>query len=98
VFIDEHPDSLEFVSFWVSDWTMEGIGSACGAYHYSSLNHWLEVRTRWDGPAAAGFHVALTSIPWRESWQCGERAFRYCQHDMDRQRMRDPSRDASPRA
>jgi SagB-type dehydrogenase family enzyme len=61
---------------------MEGIGSACGAYHYSSLDHSLELRTRWDGPAAAGFHVALTSIPWRESWKYGERAFRYCQHDL----------------
>src|SRR5262249_29508645 len=26
--------------------------------------------------------VALTSIHWRESWKYGERAFRYCQHDV----------------
>ena len=26
--------------------------------------------------------VALTSIHWRESWKYGERAFRYCQHDL----------------
>jgi nitroreductase len=27
------------------------------------------------------FLLALSSIPWRESWKYGERAFRYCQHD-----------------
>jgi nitroreductase len=26
--------------------------------------------------------VALTSIIWREAWKYGERAFRYCQHDV----------------
>ena len=26
--------------------------------------------------------VALTSIHWREAWKYGERAFRYCQHDL----------------
>jgi nitroreductase len=26
--------------------------------------------------------IALTSIHWRESWKYGERAFRYCQHDL----------------
>ncbi len=28
------------------------------------------------------FLIALTSIHWRESWKYGERAFRYCQHDL----------------
>ena len=34
--------------------------------------------------AAAGTSclVALTSIHWREAWKYGERAFRYCQHDL----------------
>ena len=26
--------------------------------------------------------IALTSIHWREAWKYGERAFRYCQHDL----------------
>jgi nitroreductase len=26
--------------------------------------------------------VGLTSIAWREAWKYGERAFRYCQHDV----------------
>ena len=33
-----------------------------------------------DGRPA--FLVALTSIQWREAWKYGERAFRYCQHDV----------------
>ena len=28
------------------------------------------------------FLAALTSIHWREAWKYGERAFRYCQHDI----------------
>ena len=26
--------------------------------------------------------IAVTSIYWRESWKYGERAFRYCNHDV----------------
>ena len=29
-----------------------------------------------------GFALILTSIPWREAWKYGERAYRYCQHDL----------------
>ena len=35
-------------------------------------------RTCRDG----GVLAALTSIHWREAWKYGERAFRYCQHDV----------------
>ena len=36
------------------------------------------------GPFGSADHflVALTSIIWREAWKYGERAFRYCQHDV----------------
>ena len=39
---------------------------------------------RWEAflGGHAGFLVALTSIQWREAWKYGERAFRYCQHDV----------------
>jgi hypothetical protein len=30
---------------------------------------------------AGSFLVGLSSIPWREAWKYGVRAFRYCQHD-----------------
>jgi nitroreductase len=62
--------------------TVEGIGSPCGAYHYLSLDHSLQLRSRWEGTGSGGFHLAFTSIPWREAWKYGERAFRYCQHDL----------------
>jgi SagB-type dehydrogenase family enzyme len=65
---------------------MEGLGSRGGAYHYLSRDHALELRSRWNCSEAvnvkAGFYVAFTSVPWRESWKYGERAFRYCQHDL----------------
>jgi len=56
-----------------------------GVYHYAPLDHALEQRARRSPgakPDAAGFCVGLTSITWREAWKYGERAFRYCQHDV----------------
>jgi len=62
---------------------VEGIAAHGGAYHYLSRDHALELRCRWEEAAAlGGFYLALTSIPWREAWKYGERAFRYCQHDL----------------
>ena len=56
--------------------------------HYAPREHALEQRAELDAAAwraftgdRSGFLVALTSIPWREAWKYGERAFRYCQHD-----------------
>jgi SagB-type dehydrogenase family enzyme len=68
-----------------------GIGDASALYHYRSLDHALEERCAvapesWDSfaaPLGAGaFLVGLSSIHWREAWKYGERAFRYCQHDI----------------
>jgi len=72
---------------------IEGIGPSGAAYHYLSRDHALEMRSGWTYPEATkletavagpagGFYLALTSIPWREAWKYGERAFRYCQHDL----------------
>jgi SagB-type dehydrogenase family enzyme len=57
---------------------VEGIGS--GVYHYSPYLHALEQRRalQWDGCLA----IALSTIVWREAWKYGERAFRYCMHDV----------------
>ena len=63
---------------------LAGLPGGAGAYHYAPRHHALEQRSRWPQRAesdAAGFHVGLTSITWREAWKYGERAFRYCQHD-----------------
>jgi SagB-type dehydrogenase family enzyme len=62
-----------------------------GLYHYDSYQHRLERRCaltaagagRLDGSLPAGcFLVGLSSVPWRESWKYGVRAYRYCQHDL----------------
>jgi SagB-type dehydrogenase family enzyme len=65
------------------------VGEAAGVFHYAPDRHVLERRCSFDEGAwrAAGMHsdswlIALTSIHWREAWKYGERAFRYCQHDM----------------
>jgi SagB-type dehydrogenase family enzyme len=57
--------------------------------HYAPEDHALEARAELDpwawpasGPVAGSVLVALTSIAWREAWKYGERAFRYCQHDV----------------
>ena len=44
--------------------------------------------TRSSGPSSSrpslkrSFLVGLSSVHWREAWKYGERAFRYCQHDV----------------
>jgi SagB-type dehydrogenase family enzyme len=62
-----------------------------GVYHYAPREHALECRARltsetWQklihGYPNGSFFVGLSSIYWREAWKYGERAFRYCQHDI----------------
>jgi SagB-type dehydrogenase family enzyme len=64
---------------------LEGRLDLAGVHHYLSRDHRLEQRARSPRPdfvPPGGFGVALTTIPWREAWKYGERAFRYCQHDI----------------
>ncbi len=66
-------------------------GLPAGVYHYVSRDHCLERRAVVHGdeqarlaellPAGTAL-VGLSSIHWREAWKYGERAFRYCQHDV----------------
>ena len=65
-----------------------------GLYHYRADRHALELRSRgaWtrqlthalEIPWASDSQliVGLTSIFWREAWKYGERAYRYCCHDL----------------
>lgn len=62
-----------------------------GIHHYNPFMHVLEQRCEvppeiWKSIFSHfetdGFLVALSSIFWRESWKYGERAFRYCNHDV----------------
>ena len=65
--------------------TLSGLSG--GIYHYLSRDHLLERRMippdpwekAWRSP---GIILGLSSITWREAWKYGERAFRYCQHDV----------------
>lgn len=70
---------------------IEAFGETSGVWHYAPDRHVIERRclfdrAAWDlagiGDGTDAFIVALTSIHWRESWKYGERAFRYCQHDL----------------
>ena len=68
-----------------------GLTGKAGVFHYAPYEHALEERfllvpALWQALARGlpdgSFLVGLTSIYWRESWKYGERAFRYCQHDV----------------
>jgi SagB-type dehydrogenase family enzyme len=67
-----------------------GLAAAPGLYHYAPDRHALEQRCLFDAAAWTRATsdppglvlVALASVHWREAWKYGERAFRYCQHDL----------------
>jgi SagB-type dehydrogenase family enzyme len=61
---------------------VEGIAQAPAVHHYAPRAHALERLGAVDGFADGTFWVGLTSIHWREAWKYGERAYRYCQHDV----------------
>lgn len=70
---------------------VQGLFDEPGVFHYAPFRHQLERRCRlsteqWHaltdyipGPCLL---IGLSSIYWRESWKYGERAFRYCNHDV----------------
>ncbi len=68
-----------------------GLTSKPALLHYAPSDHAVEV-LRWLDPEffadfchqlpAGGFLLGLSSIVWREAWKYGERAFRYCMHDV----------------
>lgn len=62
-----------------------------GVFHYNPYFHAVEARARfdkglWDKIKShfkkEGFLIGLSSVFWREAWKYGERAFRYCNHDV----------------
>ena len=70
---------------------LDAIHDRPGVYHYAPKEHGLERRADLDPSVWAAlmaafpegsFLVGLSSIHWREAWKYGERAFRYCQHDV----------------
>jgi SagB-type dehydrogenase family enzyme len=70
---------------------IEGLDLKPGLYHYAPKEHGLELRAEFPteqiakllSPFPSGaFLFGLTSVHWREAWKYGERAFRYCNHDI----------------
>jgi SagB-type dehydrogenase family enzyme len=71
---------------------LPGINSIqAGVYHYTPLHHAVELRAAVPKPLwqklrthfqTNGFLLGLSSIIWREAWKYGERALRYCNHDV----------------
>jgi SagB-type dehydrogenase family enzyme len=70
---------------------IDGLDLRPGLYHYAPKEHGLELRAefvaeqmaRLLAPFPSGaFLFGLTSVHWREAWKYGERAFRYCNHDV----------------
>jgi SagB-type dehydrogenase family enzyme len=75
-----HPTEFHFLTRGLQGWPD-------GMYHYDPSRHMAEQRGRGDfemklvsGSATIVF--VLTSIVWREAWKYGERAYRYCLHDI----------------
>ncbi len=70
---------------------VDGLDLMPGLYHYAAKEHGLEVRADFSpeqinevlAPFPTGaFLFGLSSVHWREAWKYGERAFRYCNHDV----------------
>jgi SagB-type dehydrogenase family enzyme len=70
---------------------VQGFAPFPGLYHYAAREHALELRAQLQKECFAAlmrefpsgaFLVGFASVNWRETWKYGERAFRYCQHDV----------------
>ena len=70
---------------------IDGLDLRPGLYHYAPKEHGLELRAEFLAEQVAlllapfppdAFLFGLTSVHWREAWKYGERAFRYCNHDV----------------
>ena len=75
-----HPTEFHFRTRGVKGWPD-------GLYHYIPSAHMAEQRALGDiemksGGSSAPLVLVLTSITWREAWKYGDRAYRYCLHDI----------------
>ena len=75
-----HPTEFHFATRGLKSWPD-------GLYHYRPSSHMAEQRAQGEfvanlTDADAPIVFVLTSIAWREAWKYGERAYRYCLHDM----------------
>jgi SagB-type dehydrogenase family enzyme len=75
-----HPTEFHFLTRGLKGWPD-------GLYHYDPSRHMAEQRglgvfATTPASESAPIVFVLTSIVWREGWKYGERAYRYCLHDM----------------
>jgi SagB-type dehydrogenase family enzyme len=75
-----HPTEFHFLTRGLKGWPD-------GMYHYDPSRHMAEQRGRGNvdvklASDSAPIVFVLTSIVWREAWKYGERAYRYCLHDI----------------
>jgi SagB-type dehydrogenase family enzyme len=73
-----HPTEFHFLARGLKQWPD-------GVYHYRPSSHSAEQRATGDLnwiPGSDPIVFVLTSIAWREAWKYGDRAYRYCLHDM----------------
>ena len=75
-----HPTECHFCTRGLAGWPD-------GLYHYRPSSHMAEQRVIGDFGAklvnnSAPVIFVLTSIVWREAWKYGDRAYRYCLHDI----------------
>lgn len=67
---------------------IESVSSSGFVAHYAPKEHALEIRAEIPRGFLPKFFpkntflIGLSSIFWREAWKYGERAFRYCNHDV----------------
>jgi len=75
-----HPTEFHFCTRRLANWPD-------GLYHYRPSSHVAEQRAIGDFGAklinnSSPIIFLLTSIAWREAWKYGDRAYRYCLHDI----------------
>jgi len=75
-----HPTEFHFCTRDLVEW-------ADGLYHYRASSHMAEQRGIGDFAGklvsiSTPLVFVLTSIVWREAWKYGDRAYRYCLHDI----------------
>jgi SagB-type dehydrogenase family enzyme len=75
-----HPTEFHFRTRGMKEWPD-------GLYHYRPSTHMAEQRALGDvemklGGSSAPLVFVLTTIAWREAWKYGDRAYRYCLHDI----------------
>jgi SagB-type dehydrogenase family enzyme len=75
-----HPTEFHFRTRRMKEWPD-------GLYHYRPSTHMAEQRALGDvemklGGSSAPLVFVLTTITWREAWKYGDRAYRYCLHDI----------------